>query len=149
MAGRPKQPTKLKILKGTAQKCRMNPHEAEPDPAIPLPPEHLTPYALEEWGRMCEVLYVLGLVSEIDRAVLAGYCQAYGRWRKAEEDLAATNTLIIKTKDGNVIQNPLLGVANTALKLMHKCAVEFGMTPSARSKVTATPPQQAKSKWAK
>jgi len=149
MPGPPKKPTKLKVLKGTARPCRMNPGEPDPEPGIPEPPEHLTEYALVEWKRMCEVLYNLGLLSEIDRAVLAGYCQVYGRWRKAEEDLASSNTLIIKTKDGNIIQNPLLGVANTALKLMHKCAIEFGLTPAARARVTANPPHQKKSKWAK
>jgi P27 family predicted phage terminase small subunit len=80
-----------------------------------------------------------GLMTEIDRAALAGYCQAYGRWVQAERALARmgekdllTGALMIKTSNGNAIQNPLVGTANKAMELMLRAASEFGMTPSAR-----------------
>src|SRR5712671_6181729 len=50
------------------------------------------------------------------RAPIAAYCVAYGRWRTAEKALAAmasldpvTSGLLIKTSNGNAIQNPLVG----------------------------------------
>jgi phage terminase small subunit len=51
---------------------------------------------------------------------LAPYCMAFARWRQWEEDLervtqmdASTHGAVLKTKEGNFIQNPLVGVVNT------------------------------------
>src|SRR5574340_896607 len=44
-----------------------------------------------------------------------------------------------KTMNGNVIQHTLVGTANKAMQDMVRYAVEFGMTPSARSRVNASP----------
>ena len=78
MAGRKPLPTHLKMVRGTLQKCRMNPDEPTPAPEIPDAPPHLSPEAREEWERLALELYELGILSTIDRAALAAYCQAYG-----------------------------------------------------------------------
>jgi len=78
---------------------------------------------------------VLGLLTNIDRVALAAYCQAYARWVEAEKGIKKSG-LIVKTKDGNIIQSPLVGIANTAMKLVHKFLIEFGMTPSSRSRIS-------------
>jgi len=145
MAGRKKQPSNMKVLKGTDQPCRMNPDEAEPDLAIPSPPDHLSQDASVEWGRISQELYQLGLLSRIDRAALAAYCQAYGRWVDAERKLAQSD-MLIKTKDGNIIQSPLVSIANKSLELMRKYLIEFGMTPSARARVQANKPKDNEGK---
>ena len=143
--GRKRLPSNLKILRGTNQKCRMNPDEAEPESALPAPPEHLTSEALVEWGRVSQELYELGLLSRIDRSALAAYCQSYSRWVDAERTVAKSG-LLIKTSNGNVIQNPAVGIANKALEMMHKFLSEFGMTPSARAKVRAEKPKKKEKK---
>ena len=98
---------------------------------------------------MCSALYAAGLMTELDRAALAAYCAAYGRWAQAERAInrmAAKDelnaALMIKTVSGNAIQNPLVGIANKAKADMVRYAAEFGMTPSARSRVTATPEER-------
>lgn len=48
-----------------------------------------------------------------------------------------TGGLMIKTTNGNAIQNPLIGTANKAMSDMVRYAAEFGMTPSARSRIKA------------
>jgi phage terminase small subunit len=40
------------------------------------------------------MLYELGVITMLDRAVLAGYCQAYGRWVEAERKLKETPALL-------------------------------------------------------
>jgi len=60
----------------------------------------------------------------------------------AKDELNAA--LMIKTTSGNAIQNPLVGIANKAKADMVRYAVEFGMTPSARSRVTANPEEHGK-----
>jgi P27 family predicted phage terminase small subunit len=44
---------------------------------------------------------------------------------------------VITTDKGNKIQNPLVGIARRAQADMVRYASEFGMTPSARSRVHA------------
>ena len=130
----------MKVLKGTDQPCRMNPDEAEPNLAIPSPPEHLSQEANVEWGRISQELYQLGLLSRVDRAALAAYCQTYGRWVEAERTLAEKG-MLVKTTNGNIIQSPLVSIANKSLEIMHKYLTEFGMTPAARAKVQAKKPE--------
>ena len=141
MAGRKPLPTKIKLARGTLQKCRQNPDEPTPNPEIPDAPPHLSPEAREEWNRLAQELYGLGILSTIDRAALAAYCQAYGRWVEAEEQIRnpdGTMNLTETTSNGNVIQNPLVGIANKSLELMHKYLTEFGMSPSSRTRVSAS-----------
>ena len=77
----------------------------------------------------------MGVLTTVDRAALAAYCQAYGRWVEAEEHLRATPTLF-KTPSGYVQQSPWLGIANKQMELMGRHMTELGMTPAARSRVT-------------
>lgn len=145
MAGRKPLPTELKLIKGTARKCRVSKLEPRPSPSTPSAPEHVKGYAREEWGRVTDELARLGLLTLVDRAALAAYCVAYSRWRQAEE-LLESEGLVTSTTNGNVIQNPLVGVANKAMELMHKFLTEFGMTPSARSRVRPVEEKPA-SEW--
>lgn len=148
-AGRKPKPTHLKLVTGNPGKRSLPKREAKTKPALPKPPPFLTADAVEEWNRIARQLFNLGVLAEIDRAALAAYCQAYGRWAQAEKALKQmaerdhlTGGLMIKTSNGNAIQNPLVGTANKAASDMMRYAAEFGMTPSARSRITATPPEQ-------
>ncbi|WP_439523039.1 phage terminase small subunit P27 family [Marivita sp.] len=137
------KPTQLKLLSGTARKHRLNAHEPRPEIARPDVPHHLTPAAQLEWDRVIEETLNLGILTNLDRGALAAYCQAYGRWVSAETALARmaekdaiTHGLIIRTKAGNAIQNPLVGAANKAMADMVRYAAEFGLTPSSRTRVS-------------
>lgn len=54
---------------------------------------------------------------------------------------------MIKTSNGNVIQNPLVGTAHKAPYDMMHYAAEFGMTPSARSRLSLSPMQSGSSRF--
>lgn len=77
------------------------------------------------------------LLEKIDAAQLAFYCITYARWQDAE-DLVQSEGILIQTQSGNVIQHPALGVANTAMKMCHRFASEFGLSPSTRRKMPKT-----------
>jgi P27 family predicted phage terminase small subunit len=84
------------------------------------------------------------VLAKTDRAALGAYCQAYGRWQQAEAALSlmaardnVTRGLMINTTNGNAVQNPLVGTANKAMADMVRFAAEFGMTPSARTRIKA------------
>lgn len=153
MRGRKPKPTNLKVLQGTARPDRVRGDEPRPDPNLPAPPDHLSADALVEWGRISGQLYKLGLLSEIDRSALAAYCQAYGRWVQAERALAARISeadkggLLDTTPNGLQQQHALVGIANKALELMHKFLTEFGMTPSARSRLSVGKDKEKESRF--
>lgn len=137
MAGRKKLPTNIHILKGTARPSRINKNEPKPEIEIPEEPEHLSEEAAKEWNRISVVLRDLGLLSQIDMAALAIYCQTYGRMVKYEKIVKEKGELY-KDPKGNVTLSPAMWVINKAIQQCHRMLVEFGMTPSSRSKVSAS-----------
>ena len=143
MRGRRPKPTALKEVLGNPGKRPLNRREPKPVRAIPTCPAHLSPTAKAEWKRIAAQLHVVGILTQLDRAALAAYCQAYGRWVEAEMKLKETPALI-RTASGYVQQNPWLQVANKQVELMHKLLAEFGLSPAARSRVTAMPSLQRK-----
>ena len=139
MRGRKPTPTRMKLVMGNPGKRPLNENEPRPKVKVPRVPQHLDKTAKAEWSRIVKQLKTLGLISSIDRAALAAYCQAYSRWSQAEESLAKAG-LLVKTVNGNVVQNPLVGIANRSMELMHRFLAEFGMTPSSRSRLSIEPP---------
>ena len=142
MRGRKPKPTHLKLVRGNPGKRRLNGAEPVPERMLPSPPNELCADARLEWERVAGELHRIGVLSGIDRAALAAYCQAYGRWVVAERAIARmaerdqlTEGLMIKTANGNAVQNPLVGTANKAMADLVRYAAEFGMTPSARSRI--------------
>ena len=145
--GRKPTPTHLKLVRGNPGKRAINHAEPKPEVVLPSPPAELSEDALAEWNRVAGELHHLGILTAIDRAVLAAYAQAYGRWVQAERAAAKmaekdqmTGGLMIRTTNGNAVQNPLIGVANKAMADMVRYAAEFGMTPSARSRIQGADP---------
>jgi len=134
------------VLEGNKGKRALPQAEPTPPPDMPACPDYLNAYARAEWVRVADTLYSIGTLAQIDQTMLAAYCVAYSRWRYAEEDLermaqtdASTHAAVIRTKQGNLIQNPMVGVANTARREMQRLAAEFGLSPSARTQIAADP----------
>ena len=136
--GKP-MPTAMKRLLGNPGRRPLNDREPKPRQVMPAMPAHVKAddEARREWKRMGKRLHKLGLVTEIDASALAAYCIAWSRWVRAEEELREEG-LTITTSTGRLVRNPLLLAASDAMSQMLKLMVEFGMTPSSRSKVTTT-----------
>ncbi len=141
MRGRKPKPTKLKQLAGNPGKRPLNKHEARIAPEIPTCPSHLLGEARKEWRRMAEALYAAGLLTLVDRAALAGYCQAWARWVKAEKMLTKQGEVILGVLGIEKV-NPWHTVAKNAKEEMRKFLIEFGMSPASRSRVEAAEMQQ-------
>lgn len=130
-------PSKLKALRGTYRADRAAPNEPEPEPAKPSPPHWLSKYARSEWRYIVPKLDELGLLAKIDRAELAAYCEAFANFREATEALQVEgNRRVIQTSNGNYIQNPWVSIQNKAAESMHRYAQQFGMSPSARTRIS-------------
>jgi P27 family predicted phage terminase small subunit len=137
MRGRRPQPTAIRRANGNLGKRAFNSAEPQPPEGLPDCPPHLSEIARDEWERLAETLHRMGVLTTIDRAALAAYCQAYGRWVEAEEQMKRM-PVMLKTPSGYVQQSPWLTVANKQLELMGRFMVELGMTPSSRSRVQVT-----------
>lgn len=136
--GRPPKPTHLKVLQGTARPNRMR-NEPKPAPVRPTCPRWLSPEAKREWRRVAPELEKLGLLTRVDRAALAAYCQAYARWRQAEEVLEREGLTCEHTNKAgatNVSLRPEFFVAQKYLQVIKGFCVGFGLTPSARARMT-------------
>jgi P27 family predicted phage terminase small subunit len=132
MRGRKPKPAQLRVIEGGNDDGR---GAAYTGPKAPTCPAHLNPSAKAEWKRLGQQLFVRGIIGEGDRAALAAYCQAYGRWVEAERKLAET-PLLIKLPSGYIQQSPWLAMANKQLEIMHKYMAELGLSPVSRSRVS-------------
>ena len=149
------KPSALKLIQGNPGKRKINKSEPQPKPVRrPRPPIDLDEDAKKEWGRVVRELEALGLLSKLDLPVLSAYCVAYSRFKSANDALNAVadkdkafRGLLIKTKQGNWIQNPLVGVARRAADDMTRLAAEFGMTPSSRTRLQVNAPKEV-DEWA-
>ncbi len=140
--GRKPKPTALKVLEGT-RSDRLNPAEPVPVPGLPECPEHLDEVAREEWARIVPQLDALGVLSRTDGSALALYCDAFSQWVQANEEIGGTG-LIVYTEKGGVKANPAVAMARAARAQMHRLLVEFGCTPSSRTRVHSTRPEAPK-----
>ena len=137
--GRKPLPTALRRANGNPGKRGYNPAEPKPPEGLPDCPPHLGEEAREEWHRLAKVLHGMGVLTVVDRAALAAYCQSWARWVEAEERLR-DSPVLLKTPSGYVQQNPWLSIANKQLELMGRYMVELGLTPASRSRVNVLAP---------
>ena len=139
---RPRKPTKLKLLKGTAQKCRMNPKEPKPARGIPSPPPHLSDRAKTAWGYVGGLLDRMGIVTEGDALGLEGLCQCYSELVEAREALrerGATTYESVNGGGGTMYRAyPEVALVADADRRFRGWLQAFGLTPADRSRVSAS-----------
>ena len=135
MPGRKPKPTHLKLLQGNPGKRPINSAEPKPPAELPSAPAHLSDAAKTEWTHMGQQLLTLGLLTSIDRAAFAAYCVVWGRWAEAEEALKKTGP-VVRSPSGYPMLSPFYTIANQSLSQMRSYLVEFGMTPSSRSRTS-------------
>lgn len=132
-------PDNLKALYGEPNANRYNPNAPKPSKGRPSCPAHLSTSARTEWNRIAKELYILDLLTQVDRAALAAYCECYGEWVDVCR-LLKKQGFTIMTDKGNIVQNPLVGIKHRSAELMHKFLIEFGMTPSSRTRLIVDDP---------
>ena len=134
--GRKPTPTAIKELEGNPGRRPLNRNEPVPVYRAPPCPKTLGPEAKREWRRLAKTLESMHVLTELDMAVFATYCDAYEQWKKATEFIN-THGSVIRTPSGYLQQIPQVSIAQTYAKLMNRCAEQMGLTPSARSRIIA------------
>ena len=98
-------------------------------------------YAKQEYHRIVKVLSDIKVLTEADLKGLENYAQCYARWRMAEEEVEKS----IQRGEPNVT------LMNTALKYAQQLRlimVEYGLTPSSRSRISVEPQKKkGKDEW--
>lgn len=147
MKGRKALPTNLKVIRGTAQPCRMNDKEPKPEKARrPPPPKTLSDSAKKHWRIISKELEACGVLTLVDKDALGIYCELYAQWVQASDMIQKKGIVIAdpryadkKTKADKPIVVPVLSpYFKASLKLaeqMKQMLCEFGMTPASRTRI--------------
>jgi P27 family predicted phage terminase small subunit len=141
MRGRRPKPTVLKILAGNPGKRKVSGDEPRPEKAAKGArrcPAWMPPQGKRLWKSLVPELEKLNLLSKIDDATLEGACANYARALQAEA-LVKKQGLVIVTDKGFTIQHPAVSIAKNAWASWLRFATEFGLTPSARSRINIKP----------
>ncbi len=109
MRGPSPKPTNLKILSGV-RPFRINRDEPQPPTDMPSVPDYLDSKGIDLWEELASTLSSMGVLTIVDRHAFGMLCDSYSRWRRNPGD----------AKMG---------------ELFRKLMMEFGMTPSSRSRI--------------
>lgn len=150
------QPNVLRLLTGNASKRPLNLADGvNPRVEIPSAPKHLGKEAVKEWKRITPLLEELGLISGLDRAALGLYCQAVGRLTELETAFEAKVKRLAKdekldypdavyrasytvTPNKYEQQAVIIGLLRRQSEEVNRYLGHFGLSPSARARVTAS-----------
>jgi len=137
-------PTAIKELNGTARADRANPDEpvltALTEP--PKAPSYMQEMAKRAWRRMASILVEMQVLTKADLVALEAYCVLYAHWRDAETHLK--QSMMVTGSNGQPMLSPYHRASRDCLKEMRAWMLEFGLTPSSRSRVRIkkTEPQE-------
>lgn len=152
------KPAALKALEGNPGKRALNLSEGvNPLVTVPSAPKHLGIEARKEWKRITPLLEELGLISGLDRAALALYCQAVGRLSELETAFAGlVNRLLQEAPDadgaqayadavykasysvtpsGYAQQSVIVQLIKSHREQVNRYLMHFGLSPAARGRV--------------
>ena len=133
----PKPTTYLRLT--GYNRASMRPDEPIPDAMDTTPPEWLTGEGLECWTRVVAQLLAVGVLGTTDRNALARYCRLWEQWREADRYLKEKGTTFpVMDSNGKVRDVKPFPQVVIAMKLVHalgRLEQEFGLTPSARTRL--------------
>ncbi len=139
MARKPK-PTHLKAVTGTT---RGKPTEATPARLSgTAPPAFLSDRARAHWPELADLLAGLGVLSDGDLTALGLLCETLAEWIEAGQTIARHGaTYECQTEAGATMfrAHPAVAQRNDAARRLQSLLSEFGLTPSARAKVSGLP----------
>ena len=121
----------LKVMRGNPGKRRIPKFEPQGLGVLDAPPAWMDQAQREQWFYAISNAPV-GLLTATDRDLLAAWVVACVEHARAAAEVRRMGQ-VVKTKDGNAINNPYLGIVNRQALIMIRTAGELGFTPSARA----------------
>jgi P27 family predicted phage terminase small subunit len=138
--GRKKVPTEIARMRGAHKKNpdRVNHNEPKPDRKKHRKPAWIKDkHAKEAYTYYVNLLDDLGVVTVAERVAMEQLAVAYANWRRCQE---------ASDRDGIVIdgkRNPNDIAARDWYDRLLKILVEFGLTPSSRTRIVVNKPSEA------
>lgn len=141
MGARGPRPTPTEVLRLRGSwRADLNRGEPKPPPGPPERPDWLDDEAAAVWDQLVPQLESMRVLTSIDGMALARYCVLWTHWRRAAlfVDKYGTSYTI---KDGNqrvkaIAQFPEVAQVHKLSTALGRLEAEFGMTPSARSRIS-------------
>jgi P27 family predicted phage terminase small subunit len=158
-------PANVHLLRSNPSKKSLDDlfNEFNPEVEIPDYPSWMWPEAKKEWKRVSTELLRYGLISKLDRAALVLYVQAWAKMVWAEQQMSKAMKLaeqkrkeaeergeeytggdgiMVKTAGGNLIYSHHWVVGRRAAEDVNRYLASFGMSPSARGRVSPSENRQ-------
>ncbi len=148
MASTTPKPTNLKVLHGNPGGRKLSKREPKPKAGIPKPPARVkaNPVALAAWKAFAAELNAMQVLTLADRAALAALVSAYRASLEADEGVAAEGLTCARTTDrggASIVAHPAVAIRSDAWKRYKSMLVEFGLTPSSRTRIATNPNPKA------
>src|SRR5262245_59499054 len=132
--GRPRKPTRIKILTGNPGKRPIDAREPLPRRGRPPCPGWLDGEAKKFCRKLVPELDRLGLLTVVDAGALAGYCQAWAEFRQATETLQAEGRT--QRNGDRVFNHPAVSQQRSAWDAIRAFSGLFGLDPSSRARLS-------------
>ena len=131
--GRKYKPNELKKLSNSRHKRKDMPSA---NGAPRRPPGKLTEDAKWAWRYIVPILDEMGVLDDMDLFVLMALCDAVGDFIWASMIMADENYRRVgRTSNGNLVQDPAVGMKRTARNDMYNYACALGLSPADREKL--------------
>lgn len=143
--GRKPTPDRLKVVAGTARPDRMNPDAPASRVGVASAPDWLSARAAELFAQLSATLLGMGIASPDDQAalaMLASRLEEVELMTAAIEDGGRVYATENATGGKMVRARPEVAMRNEAMRHAQSLLAEFGLTPAARSKVSAGKPSE-------
>ena len=139
--GRNKLPDNVKVMRGTAQPCRLTGGQNFELATGYTIPAHLDKDAKKVFKSIAERMLMNRLLSTLDFEQLEIYAINYARCVKAEKMIKMEGEVVlIKDEDGNLLrqeENVWLKIQKDAIKVINAIGGQFGMSPVSRVKLAS------------
>lgn len=147
--GRPRDPTKAKVLRGTFRPDRAPANEPAPPviSAVSEPPAHLNAWAADMWRTLAKELTALGMLTTLDEYSLEVLCEQYGVYREMKDAITQSGKLTmaqyLATRNSQTM--PEYAAMKSAFERYSALLKEFGLSPASRSRIDLPAREPAKS----
>ncbi len=144
------KPTALKELEGNPGHRKLPENELKPQIKILRCPHYIKKdrYAKQEWDRIVPELYNSNLLTSLDLVPIEIMCTQYSLYRAAIEDIRVNGLTSSNARHGTK-PNPSIAIAREAAKIYKSFAVEFGLTPSSRVRISVPDQFDDEEEWQK
>jgi P27 family predicted phage terminase small subunit len=136
----------MKLVGGNPGRRPLNLAEPQPARGRPRAPKHLSVTARKAWRHLAPLLERMGVLTEVDGVALELLAEAYADYLGAQATLKAFGSNIYETKNesGSVMYrtHPATAIMQDADRRIRAWCAEFGLTPSARTRVKGEPPRK-------